>query len=393
MNGVGGRLVVLSPTWFPILAVAALAVAIGGVSEPWSVVAVMAVALGGAVWGGWHLGRSQSSAKQAEAACVAREQELSVWKNELHELVETLDEVVKGNLSDRADGNLTGELGLLAAALNRFVEKVQGVSVALEMTADALVMSAEGITDTAQQLGASADETHSEATVVAAAADQVSKNSVSVAAGTEQMSVSITQISKHAAEAAKVAEQAVQVAAITNEKMAKLGESSTEIGHVTDLINSIAGQTNLLALNATIEAARAGEAGKGFAVVANEIKELARETAMATENIGKQIGKIQTEAAAAVEAIAQIGQIVTSISESQNAIAVAVDEQTATAAEMARSVNEAARGSTDIARSISGVAQAAQNIADNASRTQENANLLVSTASDIRSAIGALMAG
>jgi len=173
-------------------------------------------------------------------------------------------------------------------------------------------------------------------------------------------------------------------AALEAELSQKLTAWQGDVARMEDLLN-------LLALNATIEAARVGDAGKGFAVVANEIKELARETSMATENIGKQIKKIQSEAAAAVDAIGQIGQIVSKISESQNMIAAAVEEQTATASEMAQNVNEAARGSTDIARSISGVAQAAQNIAETATRTQEDANSLVATASDIRNATRALL--
>src|SRR5437868_14229072 len=163
------------------------------------------------------------------------------------------------------------------------------------------------------------------------------------------MNASIREIAKNASEAARVAGTAVKVAETTNGTIAQLGVSSAEIGQVTKAITSIAQQTNLLALNATIEAARAGEAGKGFAVVANEVKELAKETARATEDIGQKIEAIQRDAHGAVQAIAQIGAIIHQIDDIQNTIASAVEEQTATTAEMGRNVGEAATRSSEIA--------------------------------------------
>ncbi len=312
------------------------------------------------------------------------------YAEDLLSMKSVLSEMTHGHLASRVGALKQADLSELATFVNGFVEKVQGVSVALEMTADALLAAAEGLTDTSNQLGASADETHSEVKVVASAADEVSRNAMAVATGTEQMSVSIMEISSQVAEAAKVAATAVQVAEATNDSIGQLGISSAEIGQVTDLITSIAEQTNLLALNATIEAARVGEAGKGFAVVANEIKELARETAQATDNIGKQIRKIQSHSDGAVDAIGRIRNIVIQISDTQSIIASAVEEQTATANEMSRSISEAARGSAEIAQSISGVADAARSIAQNAATTQQDAALLVSTAGDMRSALNTL---
>jgi methyl-accepting chemotaxis protein len=192
-----------------------------------------------------------------------------------------------------------------------------------------------------------------------------------VAAAAEQLNASIKEIAKNAAEAALVAEHAVQSIEITNVTVSKLGDSSAEIGNVVKVITSIAQQTNLLALNATIEAARAGEAGKGFAVVANEVKELAKETAKATEDISLKIETIQGDTKAAVSAISEISGIIKQINEFQASIASAVEEQSATTNEIGRNVTEAAKGSTDIAENITGVAQTARNTASGASDSQK----------------------
>jgi methyl-accepting chemotaxis protein len=156
-----------------------------------------------------------------------------------------------------------------------------------------------------------------------------------------------------------VAASAVETARTTSATVAKLGESSTEIGNVLEVITSIAEQTNLLALNATIEAPRAGEAGKGFAVVANEVKELAQETARATEDIARRVEAIQADTGSATDAIASISEIIDRINDYQSAIATAAEEQTATTQEMSRSVGEVASGATAISSTVDGLASAA----------------------------------
>jgi len=239
-----------------------------------------------------------------------------------------------------------------------------------------LSAAAQELTATSQQLAANAEETAAQANTAAAAAEQVSTNVSTVAAGAEQMGASIKEIAKSAAEAAKVATTAVRVANSTNTIIGKLGESSAEIGNVVKVITSIAQQTNLLALNATIEAARAGEAGKGFAVVANEVKELAKQTAKATEDIGRKIEAIQTDASGAVRAIGEIGQIIGQINDIQNTIAGAVEEQTATTGEINRNISEAARGSGEIAQNVVGVAEAARGTTEGAADAKRAADEL-----------------
>lgn len=251
-------------------------------------------------------------------------------------------------------------------------------------TATNLASAAQELTTVSHQLASNSEETSAQANVAAAAAEQVSHSVASVATAGEQMGASIREIAKNANEAARIATSAVRVADRTNTTIAKLGESSAEIGHVIKVITSIAQQTNLLALNATIEAARAGEAGKGFAVVANEVKELAKQTAKATEDIGGKIEAIQADTKSSVEAIAQIGTVIGQINDIQSTIASAVEEQTATTAEITRNVSEAARGSSEIAQNVVGVAQAARGTTEGAAETQRAADELSRMACEIQ---------
>lgn len=264
------------------------------------------------------------------------------------------------------------------------VTAVRQVEVSVEDTARTLASAARELTSVSQQMAANAEETAAQANVASAAAEQVSSNVTTVATGAEEMGASIKEIAKNANEAAKVATSAVKVADRATATVAKLGESSAEIGNVIKVITSIAQQTNLLALNATIEAARAGEAGKGFAVVANEVKELAKQTAKATEDISRKIEAIQGDTKGAVEAIGQIGKIINQINDIQNTIATAVEEQTATTGEISRNVAEAAKGSNEIAQNVSGVAQAARSTTEGASETKKSADELTRMAFDLQ---------
>jgi methyl-accepting chemotaxis protein len=255
------------------------------------------------------------------------------------------------------------------------------------LNASALSAAAEELTATSHSMSATAEETSAQAGVVSAASEEVSRNIDTVATGTSEMSASIREIAANAAEASSVAGHAVTVAGDTNRTVAKLGASSAEIGKVIKVITSIAAQTNLLALNATIEAARAGEAGRGFAVVANEVKELARETALATEDISLKIEAIQRDTEGAVAAIHQISEIINKIAHIQTTIASAVEEQTATTNEMSRNVMEAAKGSAEIAQNITGVAEAAIATSQGAADSLRAASELARMATDLQTLV------
>ncbi len=266
-------------------------------------------------------------------------------------------------------------------------EELQVLLQKVANNSTSMATAAEELTTVSTQMTANAEETSTQANVVSAASEQVSKNVQTVATSAEEMTASIKEIAKNAAESARVATSAVKVAEKTNTTVAKLGESSVEIGKVIKVITSIAQQTNLLALNATIEAARAGEAGKGFAVVANEVKELAKETAKATEDISQKIDAIRTDTKESVEAIAQISTIINQINDISNTIASAVEEQTATTNEMTRNITEAAKGSSEIAQNITGVATAAKSTTEGATNTSKAASELSKMSMELQQAV------
>ena len=260
----------------------------------------------------------------------------------------------EGDLTKRLEVGGQDELAELAGAFNTFTERLQAMVRGIGGNIQSLTVASEQLAETSVLMSASTQETSTQANVVSVGAAQVSQNLQMVATATDGMAHSIKEIAVSANQAAQIATSAVKTARDTNQHVTQLGKSGAEIGQVIKVITSIAEQTNLLALNATIEAARAGDAGRGFAVVANEIKELARETARATEDISRKIEAIQGNTQASVTAIGKITEIINQVNDISNTIASAVEEQTATTNEIGRNITQAAKGSSEIAASISG---------------------------------------
>lgn len=323
--------------------------------------------------------------KQGIAETAEREK---VAAQELKQKVDSILSVVaaatKGDLTQEIKIKGSDAIGQMGEGLSQFFADLRKSLGSIGASAVNLAAASEELTTVSHQMSANAEETSAQARVVSSATTQVSQNLQTVATGSEEMGASIKEIAKNATEAARVATSAVKVAETATNTVSKLGESSTEIGQVIKVITSIAQQTNLLALNATIEAARAGEAGKGFAVVANEVKELAKETAKATEDISRKIEAIQSDTKSAVEAIASISGVINQINDISNTIATAVEEQNATTNEMSRNVSEAAHGSGEITSNIAGVAQAAESTSHGAADTQKAAQQLVETSAELR---------
>jgi methyl-accepting chemotaxis protein len=338
--------------------------------------------------------RDKEQAEREKQQAERERQQAEREKRDADELARKVDQMLlvvnaaaKGDLTQRITVTGDDAIGQMGSALQRLLTDLSANMADIAHNAQALASSSEQLTAVSQQMGENSERTATQANGVSSASELISQNVSTVATATEEMAASIKEIAKSSADAARIARAAVQVARSTNDTVAKLGESSAEIGEVVKVITSIAQQTNLLALNATIEAARAGEAGKGFAVVANEVKELAKQTAKATGDIGQRIAAIQMDSTGAVEAIAQIGQIINQINDISTTIASAVEEQTATTNEIGRNVSEAAKGSAEIAQNVAGVAQAARSTTEGANDTRTSAHALARMAVDLQTLV------
>ena len=310
-----------------------------------------------------------------------------VWRvvhDDLRSLTRIASAMAEGRLGQRAPADGRGALTDLGAAMNRLQESLVAVTSQLQRQSQALAGASEQMSIVSYDMSTNAETTSSRSAALSGSAQEVSDSVGAVAVAVEQMGSSILEISKNTTEAARIAAAAAAEAQATSGTVARLGASSDTITGVVQTIATIARQTNLLALNATIEAARAGEAGRGFAVVAHEVKELARGTSAATEDVARTIESVRQDTRAAVEAIGRIRDTIVQIKQISGSIASAVDEQLATTSEIGRSLGMAASGAIEMSDGTSLVAEAAQQAAAGSSRTQSAAGELARLAAHMK---------
>jgi methyl-accepting chemotaxis protein len=299
-----------------------------------------------------------------------------------------INDLAESRLNGNIDGiDYVGVTGQIASSVLVLQQNLRHAIKEISDNSMVISSSSEELAAVSAQLNSYAEDSSSQAHEVANTSASVSQSTQVVASSAEEFSASIREISINAMEASNVANKAVQIASNTNSQMAKLRNSSVEIGAVLGVISGIAEQTNLLALNATIEAARAGELGKGFAVVANEVKELARSTAKATNEIGNSINTIQSDAKSAIESLEEITQIINKISDISNVIAAAVEEQAATVGEISRSIFTSAAGSSAITQNIQGVADSSGKITQGSAEIQSSSVELARVSSQLRALV------
>ncbi|GAA1622452.1 hypothetical protein GCM10009828_058410 [Actinoplanes couchii] len=292
-----------------------------------------------------------------------------------------------GDLTQRTGVSSRDEFGRMAASLDSTLDGLRESVTTMSGNADTLATASSELAEVAARIAGAAQSVTAQTGEADSAASEISFNVQTVAAGSEEMRAAIAEISNNASAAAQTAGTAVTEARTAGEVIRKLGESSAEIGNVIKVITAVAAQTNLLALNATIEAARAGEMGKGFAVVANEVKDLAQETAKATEDISARVAAIQADASNAVDVMDRISLVIEQINDYQTTIASAVEEQTATTAEMSRSIGEVSASSSVIAGSISDVATASASTLDGVNQANAAAGEVKTAAAALHSIV------
>ncbi|MEN9354024.1 MAG: hypothetical protein RL318_1349 [Fibrobacterota bacterium] len=294
-----------------------------------------------------------------------------------------LERIAKSDLSIEVGGQYLGEHARIRDNLNIVIGTLRDSIGKMASSATVLDLAAKSQVAESLHMSSASEELSQQALVVNANAELVSSSIAAVSVASEEMSTSIREIARNSARAAQVASAAVGMAGTTDQTVIRLGASSQEIHEVVKTIHAIAQQTNLLALNATIEAARAGAAGKGFAVVAGEVKELAKQTAAATEDIARRIQGIQADSREAVVAIGRIVEVIREIDAMQTSIAAAVEEQTATTREIAGSIAKATVGVQEIALNIEGLSAVSRIQAGSASSIHSNATRLDHLAAEL----------
>ncbi|HKK71187.1 MAG TPA: methyl-accepting chemotaxis protein [Candidatus Krumholzibacteria bacterium] len=308
----------------------------------------------------------------------------------LHTILDRMADIAdgQGDLTQRLDVHSNDEIGELSETFNRFVGKIQDAIKAVAQNTDVVGRSAQSLHEVSEQMRATATQTMERSQAAERESNDVNASALSAASSSEEMSSSIDEIAQNAALAAQETGMAVENVQQATQRIGELDAAGTEIGSVIKVIESIAEQTNLLALNATIEAARAGEAGKGFAVVANEVKELASQTARATEESTEKIRYIQESTQRSVTAMDEISAVIGRINDIATTIAAAVEEQSAATREITQSVNKAAQGSSAITQNVALVSRSAQDASNRADSTLSSANELSTMVQQLQSLVG-----
>lgn len=318
----------------------------------------------------------------------------------LRATVAAFQKIAAGDLTQQLSVESGDEVGELRRSANTMTQRLREMMTGISACSQDLGHAAGGLSQTAGQLAQGADQTTQQSGTVAAAAEEMSvsmsgmaqsseqmaQNVHLVSTSVEQMTAAVSEVARSAEQAARVADNAAQLAQNTNQQISDLGTTADEIGQVIEVIQEIAEQTNLLALNATIEAARAGEAGKGFAVVATEVKELARQTAEATDDIRRRVEGIQGSAGQAIGAINQITEVVARVNDASRTIASAVEEQSITTKEIARNLAEAAAGAQTVCAGVSQTASATREVTQNITQVDQNARRTAEDAARTRGA-------
>jgi methyl-accepting chemotaxis protein len=319
----------------------------------------------------------------------------------IRSLVSRVQDIAEGeaDLTRRVEES-KDELGELAHWFNVFIERIQNILQQVSQTSVSLSGASEQLAMTAVSLAAGAEQTGQQSSrasqaaekmshgisEIAATSEQMASNVRSVAAATEEMTSTINEIARNAEQSANVADRAARLAEVSNERVGGLGQAANEIGKVIEVIQDIAEQTNLLALNATIEAARAGDAGKGFAVVASEVKDLAKQTASATDDIRRRIEGIQNSTGDAVDSIREITSVITNVNDVARTIAAAVEEQSITTREISQNVSQAASATEVVVCGVTQSATASRGITENIAGVDDGARQTALAASDTKSA-------
>ncbi|RKQ67860.1 methyl-accepting chemotaxis protein [Oceanibaculum indicum] len=282
---------------------------------------------------------------------------------------------LKGQFRQQAE-TINAATESIRTRIGAFTKVAAAFESKLRSVVDTVADTATGLSSTSAQLAAAAGDTSERATAVAAAAEEASVNVQTIASAAEELASSSAEIGRSARETAAISGRAAGEAERAGSTVSSLAKAAEEVGEVSALIGDIAAQTNLLALNATIEAARAGEVGKGFAVVASEVKNLATQTAKATEDIARRIEEIQSTSGQAVTGMQAVATIIEELSQMASVVLNAVEQQDQATAEIARSVQEASSGTHDVSENVVKVSAAAREAGDVARHSRDSATLL-----------------